>query len=77
MKTDSVDRMELLADILEALTAYEPYRREEGILLRGSGYNEELTKQNMSVRAIGGRVKILRRGILGLLELSPHDLGHT
>jgi integrase len=76
-KTDSVDRMELSADILKALAVYEPYQRKEGILLRGSRKNEELTAQNMSVRAIGGRVKILGRDILGLWELSPHDLRHT
>jgi integrase len=31
----------------------------------------------MSARSIGGRVKILGRDILGLWELSPHDLRHT
>ena len=76
-KTDSVDRMELTADILKALAAYGPYQRKEGILLRGSRKNEKLTQQNMSVRAIGGRVKILGRDILGIWELSPHDLRHT
>jgi integrase len=76
-KTDSVDRMELSADILKALVAYAPHQRKEGVLLRGSRKNEQLTEQNMSVRAIGGRVKILGRDILGLWELSPHDLRHT
>lgn len=76
-KTDSVDRMELTADILKALVAYAPYQRKEGLLLRGSRKNEKLTKQNMSVRAIGSRVKILGRDVLGLWELSPHDLRHT
>lgn len=76
-KTDSVDRMELSADVLKALAAYAPYQRKEGLLLRGSRKNEELTEQNMSVRAIGGRVKILARDILGIWELSPHDLRHT
>src|SRR5690554_4666081 len=76
-KTDSMDRMELSADILKALLAYGPYQRKEGLLLRGSRKNEELTGQNMSVRAIGGRVKILGRDILGIWELSPHDLRHT
>ena len=32
-KTDSVDRMELTADILKALVAYAPYQRKEGLLL--------------------------------------------
>jgi integrase len=32
-KTDSVDRMELSADILKALVAYAPYQRKEGLLL--------------------------------------------
>ncbi len=76
-KTDSVDRMELSADIQKALAVYAPYQRKEGLLLRGSRKNEELTEQNMSVRAIGGRVKLLGRDILGLWELSPHDLRHT
>ena len=31
----------------------------------------------MSVRAVGGRVKILGRDSLGIYELSPHDLRHT
>lgn len=31
----------------------------------------------MSVRAIGARIKILGRDILGIWELSPHDLRHT
>jgi integrase len=52
-------------------------QRKEGTLLRGSRKNEELTNQNMSVRAIGSRVKILGRDILGLWELSLHDLRHT
>lgn len=76
-KTDSVDRMELSADVLKALVAYAPYQRKEGILLRGSRKNEQLTDQNMSARAIGGRVKILGRDILSIWELSPHDLRHT
>ena len=75
-KTDSVDRMELTADILKALVAYAPYQRKEGLLLRGSRKNEKLTKQNMSVRAIGGRVKILGRDILGFWELSPRSAPH-
>lgn len=76
-KTDTVDRMELSADILQVLAAYEPYRRREGLLLRGSRKNEQLTEQTMSVRAIGQRVKILGRDILSIWELSPHDLRHT
>lgn len=46
-------------------------------MLRGSRKNQELTDQNLSVRAIGGRVNILGRDILGIWELSPHDLRHT
>jgi len=76
-KTDSTDRMALTADLLGALTDYQPYLREKGRLLRGSRKNEKLTDQNMSVRAIGSRVKVLGRDILGLWELSPHDLRHT
>ena len=76
-KTDSADRMELSADILKALVAYAPYQPKEGLLLRGSRKSEELTDQNMSVRAIGSRTKTLGRDILGIWELSPHDLRHT
>jgi integrase len=76
-KTDTTDRMELTADLLQALEAYQPYLRANGKLLRGSRKNGKLTNQVMSVRAIGGRVKILGRDILGLWELSPHDLRHT
>jgi integrase len=76
-KTDTTDRMELTADLLAALADYQPYMRGSGILLRGSRKNGKLTNQVMSVRAIGGRVKILGRDILGLWELSPHDLRHT
>ncbi|MEZ4590951.1 MAG: tyrosine-type recombinase/integrase [Chloroflexota bacterium] len=51
--------------------------RKNGILLRGSRKNNKLTNQVMSVRAIGARIKILGRDILGIWELSPHDLRHT
>lgn len=76
-KTDTVDRMALTADIRHALAAYQSYLRKTGRLLRGSRKNEELTDDVMSVRAIGQRVKLLGRDILGLWELSPHDLRHT
>jgi integrase len=77
-KTDTTDRMELTAD-----TCWLPWPttsvtcRQSGPLLRGSRKNGELTDQVMSVRAIGARVKILGRDILGVWELSPHDLRHT
>lgn len=76
-KTDTTDRMELTADLLVALADYERYMRKNGTLLRGSRKNGKLTNQVMSVRAIGARVKILGRDILGVWELSPHDLRHT
>jgi len=76
-KTDSLDRMILSRDLLQALADYAPYRRPQGILLRGSRKNGKLTQQVMSVRAIGSRVKLLGRDILGIWELSPHDLRHT
>lgn len=76
-KTDTVDRMELTADLLAALAAYERFIRQSGALLRGSRKNGKLTNQVMSVRAIGARIKILGRDILGTWELSPHDLRHT
>lgn len=76
-KTDTTDRMELTADLLVALADYERYVRKNGTLLRGSRKNGKLTNQVMSVRAIGARVKILGRDILGVWELSPHDLRHT
>lgn len=76
-KPDTTDRMELFVDLLQALAAYQPFVRCEGRLLRGSRKNGKLTNQVMSVRAVGGRVKILGRDILGIWELSPHDLRHT
>lgn len=76
-KTDTLDRMALTADILTALTDYRPWQRAGGPLLRGSRKNGKLSGQVMSVRAIGARVKILGRDILGIWELSPHDLRHT
>lgn len=76
-KTDHVDQMALTADLLKALSTYEPYKRPTGILLRGSRKNEELTEAVMSIRAIGARVKVLGRDILGVWDLSPHDLRHT
>jgi integrase len=76
-KTDTTDRMVLSSDIRQALTDYKPYLRQSGILLRGSRKGGELTDDVMSVRAIGSRVKALGRDILGIWELSPHDLRHT
>lgn len=76
-KTDTTDRMELTADLLAALADYQRYMRQSGALLRGSRKNGKLTNQVMSVRAVGSRVKILGRDILGIWELSPHDLRHT
>jgi len=76
-KTDSSDRMAISTDITAVLTDYRRYMRSNGILLRGSRKNGKLTNQVMSVRAIGARVKILGRDILGIWELSPHDLRHT
>lgn len=76
-KTDTTDRMELSRDIMQAMTAYRPFLRPRGTLLRGSRKNEKLTDDVMSVRAVGGRIKILGRDILGIWELSPHDLRHT
>ena len=69
--------MELTADLLVALADYERYVRKNGTLLRAARKNGKLTNQVMSVRAIGARVKILGRDILGVWELSPHDLRHT
>ncbi len=51
--------------------------RAQGRLLRGSRKSGKLTEQVMSERAIGARVKLLGRDILGIWELSPHDLRHT
>ncbi len=76
-KTDSTDRMALSADITAVLAEYSRYMRKNGELLRGSRKNGKLTDQIMSVRAIGARIKMLGRDILGIWELSPHDLRHT
>ena len=76
-KTDTIDQLALTADILVALADYQTFMRRTGVLLRGSRKNGKLTDHIMSVRAIGARVKILGRDILGVWELSPHDLRHT
>ena len=76
-KTDTTDRLKLSADITQALQDYRPYLRQSGILLRGSRKNSKLTDEVMSVRAIGSRIKAMGRDILGIWELSPHDLRHT
>lgn len=76
-KTDTTDRLQLSADIMQALRDYRPYLRRSGILLRGSRKNSKLTDEVMSVRAIGSRIKAMGRDILGIWELSPHDLRHT
>ncbi|MCP4357547.1 MAG: tyrosine-type recombinase/integrase, partial [Chloroflexi bacterium] len=36
-----------------------------------------LTNGNLSQRAISNRVRLLGRDLLGVWELSPHDLRHT
>lgn len=76
-KTDTVDRMAMSTDITAVLADYARYMRKSGRLLRGSRKNGQLTNHIMSVRAIGARVKTLGRDILGIWELSPHDLRHT
>jgi integrase len=77
-KTDTADTLLLSPDIEAALAAYQPYLRgEETPLLRGSRKNKELTNGRMSQRAIGNRIRLLGRDLLGVWELSPHDLRHT
>jgi integrase len=76
-KTDTIDQMAISEDITAVLAEYHRYMRKSGELLRGSRKNGKLTDHIMSVRAIGARVKILGRDILGIWELSPHDLRHT
>ncbi|MDJ0752799.1 MAG: tyrosine-type recombinase/integrase [Ardenticatenaceae bacterium] len=76
-KTDSLDKMALSEDLVTVLHAYRRFRRPYGRLLRGSLKNGRLSKTGMSVRAIGARIKLLGQEILGLPELSPHDLRHT
>lgn len=76
-KTDRTDRMEISHDIEASLHDFSRYMRNNGALLRGSRKNGKLTDQKMSVRAIGARIKLLGRDILGIWELSPHDLRHT
>lgn len=76
-KTDTIDRMRLSDDLLQALREYRPYMRESGKLLRGSERGGQLNDDVMSVRAIGARVKLLGRDVLGVFDLSPHDLRHT
>lgn len=69
--------MELTADLLAAMTAYQFFMPESGGLLRSSKLNNELTNGRMKERAIGKRVQSLGRDILGIYKLSPHDLHHT
>lgn len=76
-KTDTIDRMELTADLLTAMAAYQPFMPDSGVLLRSSKLNKELANGRMKERAIGKRVRSLGRDILGIYELSPHDLRHT
>ena len=76
-KTDTTDKMVLTADLMAVLADYDRFMRKNGRLLRGSRKNGKLTHHVMSVRAIGARIKILGRDILGIWELSPHDLRHT
>ncbi len=76
-KTDTTDRLRLSVDIQQSLAEYTPYMRQNGLLLRGSRKGGKLTEDGMSVRAIGARIKKLGRDILGVWELSPHDLRHT
>lgn len=76
-KTDHTDRMALTPDIEAALTAYRPHMRPNGLLLRGSRKNGELTEEGMGVRAVAARVQALAWHVLGVRTLSPHDLRHT
>jgi len=77
-KTDTTDTLLLSPDITAALAAYRPYLRGGGApLLRGSRKNKQLTDGRMSRRAIGSRIRLLGRDLLGVWELSPHDLRHT
>ncbi len=77
-KTDTTDTLLLSPDIEAALEAYQPHLRSgEAPLLRGSRKNKKLTNGNMSQRAISNRIRLLGRDLLGVWELSPHDLRHT
>lgn len=76
-KTDTTDLLLITADIRQALDDYAPFMRGNGRLLRGSRKNGDLSNTAMSTRAIGARIKLLGRDIIGVWELSPHDLRHT
>lgn len=76
-KTDTTDRLRITNDIRQALADYKSHLRKDGRILRGSSKTGNLTGSNMSTRAISARIKILGRDILGVWELSPHDLRHT
>ncbi|MCP4933364.1 MAG: tyrosine-type recombinase/integrase [bacterium] len=66
-KTDTTDTLQLSLDIIAALEEYQPYlRSEETPLLRGSRKNKKLTNGNMSQRAIGNRIRLLGRDLLGI-----------
>ncbi|PIE28341.1 hypothetical protein CSA57_14385 [candidate division KSB3 bacterium] len=77
-KTDTTDTLQLSPDIIAAMQAYQPYiRGEDTPLFRGSRKNKQLTNGNMSQRAISNRIRLLGQDLLGVWELSPHDLRHT
>lgn len=73
-KTDDWARMALTPDLMAALADYP--MPASGQLLQGSRKDGSLTG-GMSRRAIGDRVRVLGRDVLGIETLSPHDLRHT
>lgn len=48
-----------------------------GPLLRGSNKSSELTTAGMTTRAITARIRKLGSEVLGIVDLSAHDLRHT
>ena len=65
-------------DTLDALRAYLEGNGapSEGALLLGSTKRGNLTSKGMSTRAIRARVRSIGRRVLGLENLTPHDLRH-
>ncbi|HIP71614.1 MAG TPA: site-specific integrase [Anaerolineae bacterium] len=76
-KTDTVDKMELTMDLMQALADYAAYAPQDGRMLRGSRKDGRLTNDGLSARAINARVRLWGRDIVGVKSLSPHDLRHT
>jgi len=67
------------ADLVSAFIAYKPYMLidEDAPLLRASRTNGELTDKGMTRVTVSRRIQKLGKRVLGISNLSSHDLRHT